>query len=119
MVGYDIRDGKDLALTLIQDIKQHEILDRLIRGYEREMRQELQAEQLSQNPFVGVAHKRSYIALLERYGKFLQSIGIVDRVAQEFKVTGLSLERHKIPEVMDAAIALLKALNKSEEQEET
>jgi hypothetical protein len=83
MVEYDIRAGKDLDRALTQGVSQPEIIGKVIRGYEREMRQELRAAQLATNPFAKVAHKRNYIALLERYVKFLQGVGLIDKVADK------------------------------------
>lgn len=87
MVEYDVHAGRLLDQVLSQSVLQPEIIGRIIRGYEREMREELRAVQLSKNPFVKVAHKRNYIALLEKYTKFLQGVGLLDKVPDKLNIS--------------------------------
>jgi hypothetical protein len=97
MVERDVQLGKMLDRMLVQDINQADIIGKVTRGYEREMRQELRAAQLATNPFVRVAHKRNYITLIEKYVKFLQGIGIVTEMPKQIDLfSGISFKNKEV-----------------------
>jgi hypothetical protein len=50
------------------------------------------------NPFVKMGCMRNIIALKEKYIKFLQGAGLIEKVAEEFKITQVP---YQIPEVRD------------------
>jgi hypothetical protein len=106
MVRQDKEDGKAFDRALSKTVDQAEFLG-------REMRMEWRAYRLATNPFVKVACMRNLIALKEKYIKFLQGAGLLDKVPEQLKITGLPLEDDKIRE---AAYALLEMVQEKIEK---
>jgi hypothetical protein len=68
---------------------QAEVLGREIRSYEQALRMEWRAYRTATNPFVKVACMRNIIALKEKYIKFLQGAGLIEKVAEQLKITAI------------------------------
>jgi hypothetical protein len=113
MVRQDKEDGKAFDRALSKTVDQAELLGREIRSFEQAMRMEWRAYRLATNPFVKVACMRNLIALKEKYIKFLQGAGLLDKVPEQLKITGLPLEDDKIRE---AAYALLEMVQEKIEK---
>lgn len=90
MVRYDLADGKLFDIALSKAVDQGEVLGREIRSYERALKSEWRKYQTATNPFVQVCHMKNIIALKEKYVKFLQSAGLLDKAAEK---VDLSLEK--------------------------
>ena len=104
-VRRDKEDGKAFDRALSKAVDQADVLGREIRSYEQAMRVEWRACRLVTNPFVKVACMRNLIALREKYIKFLQGAGLIDKVPEQINITGLPLEDD---EIRTATYALLE-----------
>lgn len=88
MVFKDLKMGKIFDRALSESLDQGELLGRQIRGYEHAIRLEWRSYQTINNPFAKSAAMRNIISLKEKYIKFLQSAGLLERVPDQLKVTG-------------------------------
>jgi len=112
-VRRDKEDGKAFDRALSKAVDQAEVLGREIRSYEQAMRMEWRSYRLATNPFVKVACMRNLIALKEKYIKFLQGAGLIDKVPEQIKVTGLPMEDD---EVRSAIYAVLEQVREKIEE---
>ena len=116
-VRKDKRDGRALDRALSKSVDQAELFGGEIRSYRQALRMEWRHYRTATNPFVKMGCMRNIIALKEKYIKFLQGAGLIEKVAEEFKITQVP---YQIPEVRNAALELVKLLNEySEKKEQT
>ena len=109
----DKADGRALDRALSKAVDQAEVLGREIRSYEQALRMEWRHYRTATNPFVKMGCMRNIIALKEKYIKFLQGAGLIEKTAEEFKITQIP---YQITEVRDSVIALVKLLNEHGEK---
>jgi hypothetical protein len=107
-VRQDKEDGKALDRALSKAVDQAEVLGREIRSYEQALRMEWRAYRTATNPFVKVACMRNIIALKEKYIKFLQGAGLIEKVADQLKIIDIP---YKEKPVREAVLDLVKLIN--------
>ena len=107
-VRQDKEDGKALDRALSKAVDQAEVLGREIRSYEQALRMEWRAYRTATNPFVKVACMRNIIALKEKYIKFLQGAGLIDKVADQLKLIDIPYGEKPVRE---AVLDLVKLIN--------
>jgi hypothetical protein len=116
-VRQDKEDGKALDRALSKAVDQAEVLGREIRSYEQALRMEWRAYRTATNPFVKVACMRNIIALKEKYIKFLQGAGLIEKVADQLKIIDIPYGEKSIRE---AVLDLVKLINDyGEKKDET
>jgi hypothetical protein len=116
-VRQDKEDGKALDRALSKAVDQAEVLGREIRSYEQALRMEWRAYRTATNPFVKVACMRNIIALKEKYIKFLQGAGLIEKVADQIKIIDIPYGEKSIRE---AVLDLVKLINDyGEKKDET
>jgi hypothetical protein len=116
-VRQDKEDGKALDRALSKAVDQAEVLGREIRSYEQALRMEWRAYRTAKNPFVKVACMRNIIALKEKYIKFLQGAGLIEKVADQLKIIDIPYGEKSIRE---AVLDLVKLINDyGEKKDET
>jgi len=116
-VRQDKEDGKALDRALSKAVDQAEVLGREIRSYEQALRMEWRAYRTATNPFVKVACMRNIIALKEKYIKFLQGAGLIEKVAEQLKITAIPYGEKPVRE---AVLDLVKLINDyGEKKDET
>jgi len=116
-VRRDKEDGKALDRALSKAVDQAEVLGREIRSYEQALRMEWRAYRTATNPFVKVACMRNIIALKEKYIKFLQGAGLIEKVADQLKIIDIPYGEKSIRE---AVLDLVKLINDyGEKKDET
>jgi hypothetical protein len=116
-VRQDKEDGKALDRALSKAVDQAEVLGREIRSYEQALRMEWRAYRTATNPFVKVACMRNIIALKEKYIKFLQGAGLIEKVADQLKIIDIP---YKEKPVREAVLDLVKLINDyGEKKDET
>ena len=107
-VRQDKEDGKALDRALSKAVDQAEVLGREIRSYEQALRMEWRAYRTATNPFVKVACMRNIIALKEKYIKFLQGAGLIEKVADQLKIIDIP---YKEKPIREAVLDLVKLIN--------
>ena len=116
-VRRDKEDGKAFDRALSKAVDQAEVLGREIRSYEQALRMEWRAYRTATNPFVKVACMRNIIALKEKYIKFLQGAGLIEKVAEQLKITAIPYGEKPVRE---AVLDLVKLINDyGEKKDET
>ncbi len=116
-VRQDKEDGKALDRALSKAVDQAEVLGREIRSYEQALRMEWRAYRTATNPFVKVACMRNIIALKEKYIKFLQGAGLIEKVADQLKIIDIPYGEKPVRE---AVLDLVKLINNyGEKKDET
>ena len=115
-VRQDKEDGKALDRALSKAVDQAEVLGREIRSYEQALRMEWRAYRTATNPFVKVACMRNIIALKEKYIKFLQGAGLIEKVADQLKIIDIPYGEKPVRE---AVLDLVKLINEAEDAEPT
>ena len=116
-VRRDKEDGKAFDRALSKAVDQAEVLGREIRSYEQALRMEWRAYRTATNPFVKVACMRNIIALMEKYIKFLQGAGLIEKVADQLKIIDIPYGEKPIRE---AVLDLVKLINDyGEKKDET
>lgn len=116
-VRRDKEDGKAFDRALSKAVDQAEVLGREIRSYEQALRMEWRAYRRATNPFVKVACMRNIIALKEKYIKFLQGAGLIEKVADQLKIIDIPYGEKSIRE---AVLDLVKLINDyGEKKDET
>ena len=116
-VRQDKEDGKALDRALSKAVDQAEVLGREIRSYEQALRMEWRAYRTATNPFVKVACMRNIIALKEKYIKFLQGAGLIEKVADQLKIIDIPYGEKSVRE---AVLDLVKLINDyGEKKDET
>ncbi len=116
-VRQDKEDGKALDRALSKAVDQAEVLGREIRSYEQALRMEWRAYRTATNPFVKVACMRNIIALKEKYIKFLQGAGLIEKVADQLKITAIPYGEKAVRE---AVLDVVKLINDyGEKKDET
>ena len=116
-VRQDKEDGKALDRALSKAVDQAEVLGREIRSYEQALRMEWRAYRTATNPFVKVACMRNIIALKEKYIKFLQGAGLIEKVADQLKIIDIPYGEKPVRE---AVLDLVKLINDyGEKKDET
>ena len=116
-VRQDKEDGKALDRALSKAVDQAEVLGREIRSYEQALRMEWRAYRTATNPFVKVACMRNIIALKEKYIKFLQGAGLIEKVADQLKIIDIP---YKEKPIREAVLDLVKLINDyGEKKDET
>ena len=113
-VRQDKEDGKALDRALSKAVDQAEVLGREIRSYEQALRMEWRAYRTATNPFVKVACMRNIIALKEKYIKFLQGAGLIEKVADQLKIIDIPYGEKPVRE---AVLDLVKLINEAEEKD--
>jgi hypothetical protein len=86
MIRYDLRDGKAFDIAISKSVDQGEVLGKEIRSYEQALRSEWRNYHLNTNPLMKVAFMRNIISLKEKYVKFLQSAGLLDKVPEQINL---------------------------------
>jgi len=114
-VRKDKSDGRALDRVLSKSVDQAELFGGEIRSYKQALRMEWRHYRTATNPFVKMGCMRNIIALKEKYIKFLQGAGLIEKVAEEFKITQVP---YQIPEVRNAVLELVKLLNEYGEKKE-
>jgi DNA-binding protein len=109
-VRQDKEDGKALDRALSKAVDQAEVLGREIRSYEQALRMEWRAYRTATNPFVKVACMRNIIALKEKYIKFLQGAGLIEKVADQLKIIDIPYGEKPVRE---AVLDLVKLINEA------
>ena len=89
---------------------QAELLGREIRGYEQALRMEWRHYRTATNPFVKMGCMRNIIALKEKYIKFLQGAGLIDKVADQLKIIDIPYGEKPVRE---AVLDLVKLINEA------
>ncbi len=113
----DKEDGKAFDRALSKAVDQAEVLGREIRSYEQALRMEWRAYRTATNPFVKVACMRNIIALKEKYIKFLQGAGLIEKVADQLKIIDIPYGEKSVRE---AVLDLVKLINDyGEKKDET
>jgi hypothetical protein len=116
-VRRDKEDGKAFDRALSKGVDQAEVLGREIRSYEQALRMEWRAYRTATNPFVKVACMRNIIALKEKYIKFLQGAGLIEKIADQLKIIDIP---YKEKPVREAVLDLVKLINDyGEKKDET
>ena len=113
-VRQDKEDGKALDRALSKAVDQAEVLGREIRSYEQALRMEWRAYRTATNPFVKVACMRNIIALKEKYIKFLQGAGLIDKVADQLKIIDIPYGEKPVRE---AVLDLVKLINEAADKD--
>jgi len=85
-VRRDREDGKAFYQALSEAIDQKEIIGREIEGYKLAMDMEWRHYRTATNPFVKMGCMRNLIALKEKYIKFLQSAGLLDKAPEQINL---------------------------------
>jgi len=114
-VRQDKEDGKALDRALSKAVDQAEVLGREIRSYEQALRMEWRAYRTAKNPFVKVACMRNIIALKEKYIKFLQGAGLIEKVADQLKIIDIP---YKEKPIREAVLDLVKLINDYDEKKD-
>jgi hypothetical protein len=107
-VRRDKEDGKAFDRALSKAVDQAEVLGREIRSYEQALRMEWRAYRTATNPFVKVACMRNIIALKEKYIKFMQGAGLIEKVADQLKIIDIP---YKEKSIREAVLDLVKLIN--------
>jgi len=109
-VREDRKDGRALDRALSKAVDQAELLGREIRGYEQALRIECRHYRTATNPFVKMGCMRNIIALKEKYIKFLQGAGLIDKVADQLKIIDIPYGEKPVRE---AVLDLVKLINEA------
>jgi hypothetical protein len=109
-VRQDKGDGKALDRALSKAVDQAEVLGREIRSYEQALRMEWRHYRTATNPFVKMGCMRNIIALKEKYIKFLQGAGLIDKVADQLKIIDIPYGEKPVRE---AVLDLVKLINEA------
>ena len=109
-VRQDKEDGKALDRALSKAVDQAEVLGREIRSYEQALRMEWRHYRTATNPFVKMGCMRNIIALKEKYIKFLQGAGLIDKVADQLKIIDIPYGEKPVRE---AVLDLVKLINEA------
>jgi len=116
-VRRDKEDGKAFDRALSKAVDQAEVLGREIRSYEQALRMEWRHYRTATNPFVKMGCMRNIIALKEKYIKFLQGAGLIDKVADQLKLIEIPYGEKPVRE---AVLDLVKLINDyGEKKDET
>jgi hypothetical protein len=109
-VRRDKEDGKAFDRALSKAVDQAEVLGREIRSYEQALRMEWRHYRTATNPFVKMGCMRNIIALKEKYIKFLQGAGLIDKVADQLKLIEIPYGEKPVRE---AVLELVKLINEA------
>jgi len=110
----DKADGRALDRALSKAVDQAEVLGREIRSYEQALRMEWRHYRTATNPFVKMGCMRNIIALKEKYIKFLQGAGLIDKVADQLKIIDIPYGEKPVRE---AVLDLVKLINEAADKD--
>ena len=112
-VSRDIRDGKIINRFMVQGFDQDNFLGESIRFWRKIRSKSMRDSELCREENAKIGHRRNAMSAQEKMEKALQEAGLLTKVPEELKITGIPME---IPAVRQALYGVIKLINDTSEK---
>jgi len=112
-VSRDLRDAKVINRLAVQDFDQDNFLGESISFWRQIRSKSMRDSELCREENAKIGHRRNAMTAQEKMEKALQERGLLTKVPEELKITGIPMEN---PAIRQALYGVFKLINETSEK---